>query len=174
MLIPLTRAMAQGPMSREREKRLAEIERLMTIGFIAFRRVWKLLPDPDHQIPIWPPDPTKPSRLRRLAARMRKGSVPPEGMPTSPEEVEKLAVYQKRAFWAWHKMQAIEKRLKPLWAAEEAECERIEQSVFHATKEMAAADPTGKMDESLQSMKRGFRSSVGRRRGGRRKRPSGA
>lgn len=174
MLIPLTRAMAQGPMSPEREARLAEIERLMTIGFIAFRRVWKLLPDPDTQIPIWPPDPTKPSRLRRLAARMRAGAVPPDGMPASPEEVEKLAVYQKRAIWAWHKMSAIEARLKPLWAAEEAECERIEQEVFHATKCAAAADPARTTDESFQSMKRSFRGCVGRRRGARRKKRSGA
>ena len=118
MLIPLTRSMAQGPMSREREERLAEIERLTTIGIIALRRLWKLLPDPDTQIPKMPPAPMKPGQLRRLAARMRAGLVPPGVAPDmTAEEVEKMAVYQRRAIWCWHKMRAIEARLKPLWAA---------------------------------------------------------
>jgi hypothetical protein len=161
--------MAQGPMSREREERIAEIERLMTIGMIALKRVWDLLPDPETQIPQMPPDSRKPSRLRRQAARMRAGITPEGAVPATVEEVEKAAVYQRRAIWAWHKMRAIEARLKPLWAAEEAECERIEQEAFHQTKSIVVADPATTMDESFQSMKRSFRERVGRRGGRRRK-----
>jgi hypothetical protein len=163
VLIPLTRAMAQGPMSPEREARLAEIERLTTIGAVAWRRIWKLLPEPETQLPILPPVPMKPGDLRRLAARMRAGLVPEGTVPVSVEEVERVAVYQRHAIWAWHKMRAIEARLKPLWAAEEAECERIEQMAFHETKSLAVADPVSSMKESFQSMKRAFRGCVSRR-----------
>ena len=163
MLIPLTRAMAQGPMSREREERLAEIERLTMIGLVALRRLWKLLPDPESQVPTLPPAPVKPGDLRRLAARMRAGRVPIDGVPVSVEEVEWTAIYQKRAIWVWRKMRAIEARLKPLWAAEEAECERIEQMVFHETKRIVTADHCSGMKDSFLTMKRAFRESVGRR-----------
>jgi hypothetical protein len=169
MLIPLTRAMAQGPMSPEREARLAEIERLTTVGLVAWRRLWKLLPDPENQAPILPPVPMKPGELRRLAARMRAGLVPEGTVPVSVEEVERVAVYQKRAIWAWRKMRSIEERLKPLWAAEEAECEKIEQAVFHETKSVVTADPDDSTNESFQTMKRAFRECSGRRRGARRK-----
>ena len=169
MLIPLTRAMAQGPMSREREERLAEIERLTTIGLIALKRLWSLLPDPESQVPKLPPAPMKPGDLRRLAARMRAGRVPKDAVPVSVEEVEWTATYQKRAIWVWHKMRALEARLKPLWAAEEAECERIEQMVFHETKSIVAADHCSGMNDSYQTMKRAFRESAGRRNGARRK-----
>jgi hypothetical protein len=158
-------------MSREREERLAEIERLMTIGVIALRRVWKLLPNPDTQIPKMPPVPMKPGDLRRLAARMRDGRVPEGTVPMTVEEVEKLAVYQKRAIWCWHKMRALEKRLKPLWDAEEAECERIEQAAFHETKSIVMTDPALSVEESLQSMKRAFRERTGGGRAARRKSP---
>ena len=167
MLIPLTRAMAQGPMSREREERLAEMERLMTIGLIALKRVWDLLPE--YAVPQMPPDPTKPGELRRLAARMRTGRVPKDAVNATVEEVEAAAKYQRRAIWCWHKMRALEARLKPLWAAEEAECERIEQMVFHETKSIVMADPARSVNESFQSMKRAFRATVGRRSGARRK-----
>lgn len=169
MLIPLTRAMAQGPMSREREERLAEIERLMMLGVIALRRVWKLLPNPDTQIPKMPPAPMKPGDLRRLAAGMRAGRVPEGTVPMTVEEVERLAVYQRRAIWCWHKMRAIEKRLQPLWDAEEAECKRIEQATFHETKSIAMADPVRSTEESLQSMKRAFRERTGGEKARRRK-----
>jgi hypothetical protein len=163
--------MAQGPMSKEREERLKEIERLMMIGVIALRRAWKLLPDPDHQIPIMPPAPMKPGQLRRLAARMRDGKIPEGAVAATPELLEKLAVYQKRAIWCWRKMRAIEARLKPLWDAEEAECERIEQAVLHETKSMAVADPTRSADESFRTMKRSFRQRTGRKGAGRGKLP---
>lgn len=168
MLIPLTRAMAQGPMSKEREERLKEIERLTTIGLVALRRVWKLLPDPDHQLPVMPPDPRKPGQLRRLAARMRAGIVPEASVGATADEVERFSVYQKRAIWCWHKMRAIEARLKPLWAAEEAECERIEQAAFHEAKNIVTADPGSPMTESFHTMKRGFRGCAGRKSAGRR------
>jgi hypothetical protein len=167
MLIPLTRAMAQGPMSPEREARLKEMERLTMIALVALKRVWKLLPDPEHQVPLMPPDPTKPSELRRLAARMRARIVPEESVGATVEDVEKTAVYQKRAIWCWKKMRAIEKRLKPLWAAEEAECERLEQSAFHETKDIVTGDPGSSMKESFREMKRAFRECTGRKGAGR-------
>jgi tRNA U34 5-methylaminomethyl-2-thiouridine-forming methyltransferase MnmC len=133
------------------------------MGAVAYRRLLKLLPDPESQLAMLPPVPVKPADLRRLAARMHAGRVPKEAVPVSVEEIEWDAKYQKRAIWVWRKMRAIEARLKPLWEAEEAECERIEQMVFHETKRIVSADHCSGMNDSFQTMKRAFRASVRRR-----------
>jgi hypothetical protein len=148
------------PMTRE--ERLAEIERLMTLGVIAALRLWKSLPDPDNQLPHLPPQPIKPGQLRRLAARMRDGLVPDGAVDLTIEEVERFAIYQRRAIWCWHKMRALEARLKPLWDAEDAEAQKDEQKAFHRSKKIATAHPGSSMDTTFQSMKRSFRKRVGR------------
>jgi len=58
---------------------------------------------------------------------------------------------------------ALEAKLKPLWAAEEAAEQADEHRALHEAKTIAMAHPGSGMDESFQTMRHSFRRQVGRK-----------
>ena len=144
------------------KERCARIERLLFKSGVALRRLWKTEPPWDVEVP-----PLKPAELKRLAARMRAGLSTPPGLEATPEEIEQIERFERRAIWFHKRLRKYGELLQPLYAEEETLARSQEQAAFHGTKGIVAADPGSGLNESFQTMKRGFRRIVGRRRRGR-------
>jgi hypothetical protein len=144
------------------KERCARIERLLFKSGVALRRLWKTEPPWDVEVP-----PLKPAELKLLGARMRAGLSTPRGLEATPDEIEQIEQFERRAIWFHKRLRKYGELLQPLYAEEETLARNQEQAAFHETKDIVTADPGNGLNESFQTMKRGFRRIVGRRRRGR-------